>query len=134
MEREYGIRRPVTDMGWIYEWTSGGMLRRVIRPDGRPVEFRYDALGRRTAKRYLGKVTRWVWDGNTPLHEWVAAATDNDGEEEASCPDGNSLTTWVFEEGTFVPATKIRGDRQCSIVSDYLGTPVQMYDGHGNKT
>ncbi|WP_430438258.1 RHS repeat-associated core domain-containing protein, partial [Parabacteroides merdae] len=133
MEREYGIRRPVTDMGWIYEWTSGGMLRRVVRPDGRSVEFRYDALGRRTAKQYLGKVTRWVWDGNTPLHEWVAAVTDNDGREEASCPDGNSLTTWVFEEGTFVPAAKIRGDRQCSIVSDYMGTPVQMYDSEGNK-
>jgi RHS repeat-associated protein len=134
MEREYGIRRPVTDMGWIYEWTSGGMLRRVVRPDGRSVEFRYDALGRRTAKQYLGKVTRWVWDGNTPLHEWVAAVTDNDGREEASCPDGNSLTTWVFEEGTFIPAAKIRGDRQCSIVSDYMGTPVQMYDSEGNKT
>ena len=134
MEREYGIRRPVTDMGWIYEWTSGGILRRVVRPDGRPVEFRYDALGRRTAKRYLRKVTCWVWNGNTPLHEWLAAATDNDGREEASCPDGNCLTTWVFEEGTFVPAAKIRDDRQCSIVSDYMGTPVQMYDREGNKT
>ena len=121
-------------MGWLYEWTSGGMLRRVVRPDGRPVEFRYDALGRRTAKRYLGKVTRWVWDGNTPLHEWIAAATDNEGQEKAFCPDGNSLTTWIFEEGTFVPAAKIRGDRQCSIVSDYMGTPIQMYDGQGNKT
>lgn len=133
MEREYGIRRQVTDMGWLYEWTSSGMLRRVIRPNGSPVEFRYDALGRRTAKRYLGKVTRWVWDGNTPLHEWVAAAKDNDGQEESSCPDGNSLTTWVFEEGTFVPAAKIQGDRQCSIVSDYLGTPVQMYDNEGKR-
>ena len=134
MEREYGIRRPVTDMGWIYEWTSGGMLRRVVRPDGRSVEFRYDALGRRTAKQYLGKVTCWVWDGNTPLHEWIAAATDNEGQEKAFCPDGNSLTTWVFEGGTFVPAAKIRGDRQYSIVSDYLGTPIQMYDSEGNKT
>lgn len=133
MEREYGIRRPVTDMGWLYEWTSSGMLRRVVRPDGRLVEFCYDALGRRTAKQYLGKVTRWVWDGNTPLHEWLAAVTDNDGREETSCPDGNSLTTWVFEEGTFIPAAKIQGDRQCSIVSDYLGTPVQMYDSEGNK-
>ena len=75
-----------------------------------------------------------VWDGNTPLHEWVAAATDNDGREDISCPDGNSLTTWVFEEGTFVPAAKIRGDRQCSIVSDYLGTPVQMYDSEGTRS
>lgn len=133
MEREYGIRRQVTDMGWLYEWTSSGMLRRVIRPNGSPVEFRYDALGRRTAKQYLGKVTRWIWDGNTPLHEWVAAATDNDGQEKTSCPDGNSLMTWVFEEGTFVPAAKIQGDRQCSIVSDYMGTPIQMYDSEGNK-
>lgn len=133
MEREYGIRRLVTDIGWLYEWTSGGMLRRVVRPDGRSVEFRYDALGRRTAKQYLGKVTRWVWDGNIPLHEWVAAATDNNGQEEASYPDKNSLTTWVFEEGTFVPAAKIRGDRQYSIVSDYMGTPIQMYDSEGNK-
>ena len=109
------------------------MLRLVIRPDGRLVEFRYYALGRHTANRYLGKVTRWVWDGNTPLHEWVAAATDNDEREEVSCPDGNSLTTWVFEEGTFVPAAKIQGDRQCSIVSDYMGTPVQMYDSEGNR-
>lgn len=134
IEREYGIRHPVTNMGWLYEWTSGGMLRRVVRPDGRPVEFRYDVLGRRTAKQYLGKVTHWVWDGNTPLHEWVAAATDNDGQKASSCPDGYSLTTWVFEEGTFIPAAKIRGDRQCSIVSDYMGTPVQMYDSEGNKT
>ena len=43
------------------------MLKKVIRPDGRPVEFRYDALGRRTAKQYFGKVTRWVWDGNVPI-------------------------------------------------------------------
>ena len=34
----------------------------------------------------------------------------------------------------FVPAAKIQGDRQCSIVSDYMGTPVQMYDIEGNKT
>lgn len=100
------------------------MLRLVIRPDGRLVEFRYYALGRHTANRYLGKVTHWVWDGNTPLHEWVAAATDNDGQEEASCPDGNSLTTWVFEKVTFVPAAKIRGDRQCSIVSSYMDIHV----------
>lgn len=133
MEKKYGIRRTVTDMGWLYEWTSNGMLKRVVRPDGRPVEFRYDALGRRTAKRYLGKVTHWLWDGNTPLHEWVAAATNNDGQEEASCTDGNNLTTWVFEEGTFVPTAKIRGDRQCSIVSDYMGTPIQMYDSEENK-
>ena len=134
MEKERSISCLATGMGWLYEWASNGMLKRVVRPDGRPVEFRYDALGRRTAKRYFGKVTHWVWDGNTPLHEWVATATENDVQEEVSWPDGNSLTTWVFEEGTFVPAAKIQGNRQCSIVSDYMGIPIQMYDGQGNKT
>lgn len=56
---------------WRYEWNSAGMLRRVLRPDGRRVEFTYDALGRRVSKNYRGKETRWVWDGNVPLHEWI---------------------------------------------------------------
>lgn len=129
MEKERGIRYLATGTGWLYEWTSNGMLKKVIRPDGRPVEFRYDALGRRTAKQYFGKVTRWVWDSNTPLHEWVTAATDNDG-----LPNKNNITTWVFEEETLVPTAKIQSDKSCSIVSDYLGTPIQMYDGQGNKT
>ena len=92
------------------------------------MEFRYDALGRRTAKRYFGKVTRWVWDGNVPIHEWITAATDNDG-----LPNKNNITTWIFEEETLVPTAKIQGDKSCSIVSDYLGTPIQMYDKQGNK-
>ena len=128
MEKERGIRCLATGTGWLYEWSSNGMLKKVIRPDGRPVEFRYDALGRRTAKQYFGKVTRWVWDSNTPLHEWVTAATDNDG-----LPNKNNITTWIFEEETLVPTAKIQGDKSCSIVSDYLGTPIQMYDKQGNK-
>ena len=128
MEKERGIRCLATGTGWLYEWSSNGMLKKVIRPDGRPVEFRYDALGRRTAKRYFGKVTRWVWDGNVPIHEWITAATDNDG-----LPNKNNITTWIFEEETLVPTAKIQGDKSCSIVSDYLGTPIQMYDKQGNK-
>ena len=46
------------------------MLAKVIRPDGE-VEFGYDALGRRVWKKYQGKTTKWVWDGNVPVHEWV---------------------------------------------------------------
>lgn len=44
------------------------------------------------------------------------------------------VTTWVFEVGTFVPTAKIQDGKQYSIVSDYLGTPFQMFDEHGNKT
>lgn len=137
MEKERGIRCLATGMGWLYEWASNGMLKKVIRPDGRPVEFRYDALGRRTAKRYFGKVTRWVWDGNVPLHEWSYKAVGlQSDEEENTLPKepAEDFTTWLFEAGTFVPTAKIQDGKQYSIVSDYMGTPIQMYDGQGNKT
>ena len=136
MEKERGIRCLATGTGWLYEWSSNGMLKKVIRPDGRPVEFRYDALGRRTAKQYFGKVTRWVWDGNVPIHEWSYKVTDmqSNKEESASRKEPTEdITTWVFEAGTFVPTAKIQDSKQYSIVSDYIGTPIQMYDELGNK-
>ena len=137
MEKERGIRCLATGTGWFYEWTSNGMLKKVIRPDGRPVEFRYDALGRRTAKRYFGKITRWVWNGNVPLHEWSYKAIGLQSDEEENIPPKEpveDITTWVFEAGTFVPTAKIQDGKQYSIVSDYLGTPIQMYDEKGYKT
>ena len=137
MEKERGIRCRATGMGWLYEWASNGMLKKVVRPDGRPVEFRYDALGRRTAKQYFGKVTRWVWDGNVPLHEWCYKAIGLQSDEEENTPPkepAEDITTWLFEAGTFIPTAKIQEGKQYSIVSDYLGTPIQMYDGQGNKT
>jgi RHS repeat-associated protein len=41
------------------------------------------------------------------------------------------LITWVFEEGTFVPAAKITEKEQLSIVTNYLGTPEAMYREDG---
>lgn len=135
MEKERGIRCMATGMGWIYEWASNGMLRGVVRPDGRTVDFCYDALGRRTTKRYFGKITRWVWDGNVPLHEWSYKAIGLQSNEENISPKEptEDITTWIFEEETLIPTAKIQGEKSCSIVSDYLGTPIQMYDEQGNK-
>ena len=58
-------------------------------------------------------------------------------DEKESTPSKEpikDITTWVFEAGTFVPTAKIQDGKQYSIVSDYLGTPIQMYDEQGNKT
>ena len=44
------------------------------------------------------------------------------------------VITWVFEEGSFVPTARITDRGSQSIVTDYLGTPTQMYDSDGNKT
>ncbi|WP_052344270.1 RHS domain-containing protein [Bacillus ndiopicus] len=40
----------------------------------------------------------------------------------------DKLVTWVFNYG-FVPSAKITS----SIISDYLGTPVEAYDEQGNR-
>jgi YD repeat-containing protein len=56
---------------WKYEWNGAGMLAKVLRPDGKTGEFGYDPLGRRTWKKYGAKTTKWIWDGNVPVHEWV---------------------------------------------------------------
>ena len=95
------------------------MLARVVGPDGKEVSFAYDALGRRIRKTYAGTTTHFVWDGNVPLHEWT---------------EENGMVTWLFEQDTFVPAAKLVANGECfSIVSDYLGTPLQAYDKEGNK-
>ena len=97
------------------------MLARVVRPDGKEVSFAYDALGRRIRKSFAGTTTHFVWDGNMPLHEWTEEAEEN-------------VVTWLFEQDTFVPAAKLVANGDCfSIISDYLGTPMQAYDKEGNK-
>ncbi|MEL6631786.1 MAG: RHS repeat-associated core domain-containing protein [Bacteroidota bacterium] len=56
---------------WLYEWEPQGHLARVKRPDDQWVSFTYDPFGRRLSKTFEGKTTHWIWDRNTPLHEWT---------------------------------------------------------------
>ena len=124
LETELGIRFRAFGTGWRYDWQSDGMLARVVRPDGKEVSFAYDALGRRIRKTYAGTTTHFVWDGNVPLHEWTETAESEESE----------MVTWLFEQDTFVPAAKLVANGDCfSIISDYLGTPLQAYDKRGNK-
>ncbi|MDX2022035.1 MAG: DUF6531 domain-containing protein [Deltaproteobacteria bacterium] len=81
---EGNLVRKLTPAGeWKYTWSGAGRLVCVVRPDGSQVKFGYDALGRRVWKQWRGKRTRWVWDGNVPLHEWVEHVVAEDGEAEA---------------------------------------------------
>ncbi|WP_289040012.1 DUF6531 domain-containing protein [uncultured Zobellia sp.] len=133
----------------VYNWYGNGMLQAVTKTNGERVEFEYDALGRRTAKNVIparaksrSGITRFVWDGNVPLHEWKYPFKDRpewmvdewgmltkDKEEPVE-----NLITWVFDEGTFKPAAKIVDGEHFSIITDYLGTPVEMYNAQGART
>jgi RHS repeat-associated protein len=137
------IRKTGRDDTWEYSWYGNGMLSKVNKNGNPAADFEYDALGRRTAKIVNKSITRFVWDGNVLLHEWKydlkerpKMVLDAEGNLKQDKPEtvSNDLITWVFDEGTFVPAAKIKGDRRFSIITDYLGTPCAMFDEHGIKT
>lgn len=137
-----GITLKGSRTGWIYEWKGNSLLHRVIAPAGGEIVFSYDPLGRRIAKVNKRKqtVTRWLWDGHVPLHEWqykgdyppYLAATANGDLQEERIPV-EDLVTWIFEEDSFVPCAKIVGSDSYSIISDHLGTPTHAYDAFGGK-
>jgi RHS repeat-associated protein len=145
---------------WTYEWNGAGMLAKVVRPDGKTVEFGYDALGRRVWKKYGTKTTKWMWDGNVPVHEWVEvdpAVEDPAAQQEAVAWDvglfdrkhllskrsaqgppppetsgtSNAPITWVFEPESFAPLAKLTATERFGIVTDHLGTPTAMLDEQG---
>lgn len=137
------LRKNGEGENWEYSWYSNGMLSKVVKSGNIAAEFEYDALGRRTAKIANNSITRFLWDGNVPLHEWKydvdkrpRLEIDDTGELKYNMPEPvtDDLTTWVFDEGTFVPAAKISEDKRFSIITDYLGTPCLLYNEKGEKT
>ncbi|HET9954528.1 MAG TPA: RHS repeat-associated core domain-containing protein, partial [Polyangiaceae bacterium] len=146
---------------WRYAWGADGYLREVTRPDGTRVVFQYDALGRRVLKSYRGQHTRWIWDGDVPVHEWVegelepaivgsnAEPRDSDDarvnrrEAELSRhlvrgpPERGSRDqpiTWLFEPDTFAPLARLQAGLRQNIVTDQLGSPIAMLNEQGEVT
>jgi RHS repeat-associated protein len=68
-----------------------------------------------------------MWDGNKLLHEWTELAVGA-GKQAA-----DEVLTWLFEDGSFAPLAKLQGQARYSILSDHLGTPVQMHDAQGQQ-
>jgi RHS repeat-associated protein len=108
------------------------MLVKVIRPDKCEVSFGYDALGRRLWKKFNNTVTKWLWDGNVPLHEWKEHAHTGEKLGNGTVRE-DGVITWIFEVGSFIPVGKIKGSKKYSIIADHLGTPYKMYQEDGSK-
>ena len=119
---------------WRYRWNADGSLAKVVRPDKREVEFTYDALGRRLSKSFGTTVTRWVWNGNVPLHQWKQRREYSVMEDRWNTDtERRDLTVWLFDEESFVPMAMIKEGRSYSILTDQLGTPTEAYDADGNE-
>ena len=119
---------------WRYRWNADGSLRSVVRPDGDEVAFTYDALGRRLSKTYRGTETRWLWDGNRPLHQWRQRREYDAQTGRWTTGEGRrDMTLWLFDEGSMAPAAMVRDGRAYSIITDQLGTPTEAYDEEGKQ-
>ena len=119
---------------WRYRWNADGSLAKVVQPDKREVEFTYDALGRRLSKSFGTTVTRWVWNGNVPLHQWKQHREYSVVEDRWNTDtERRDMTVWLFDEESFVPVAMIKEGRSYSILTDQLGTPTEAYDAEGNE-
>jgi RHS repeat-associated protein len=103
-----------------FRWNSDGTLAEIIQPGDSHVEFRYDAFNRRIAKNSGDQHTRWIWDGQVPLHEI---------QQSVGVPRPSAvLTTYLFEPERFSPIAEIAGGGSSSVLCDYLGVPAIKFD------
>ncbi|MDT3395061.1 RHS repeat-associated core domain-containing protein [Streptomyces sp. B1866] len=127
-------RKPDT---WRYEWDAEDRLTAVTTPDGTRWHYRYDPLGRRTAKQRLdaeGRVveeTRFTWDG-TSLCEQTTTSPDLP-HPVALTWDHQGLRPLAQTE-RLLPADDSRAavdERFFAIATDLLGTPTELVDESG---
>jgi RHS repeat-associated protein len=108
---------------WTYEWNGAGMLAKVVRPDGKTVEFGYDALGRRVWKKYGAKITKWIWDGNVPVHEWVEV--DPAVEDPASQQEAVAWDVGLFDRKHLLSKRSAQGPPLSDPLSHWERTRVR---------
>ncbi|MEV5430211.1 putative T7SS-secreted protein [Streptomyces sp. NPDC052701] len=129
-------RKPDT---WRYEWDTENRLTSVTTPDGTRWRYRYDPLGRRTAKQRLAadgesvvEEIRFTWDGLTLC------------EQTSHQPDAPHSVALTWDHRDVVPLTQTErlltvDDRQeeidrrfFAIATDLVGTPTELIDESGD--
>ncbi|MFI9584536.1 putative T7SS-secreted protein [Streptomyces sp. NPDC052236] len=129
-------RKPDT---WRYEWDAEDRLVAVVTPDGTVWRYKYDPLGRRTAKQRL------TIDGHFVLEEvsftWDSATLCEETTHAEALPNPVTLT-WDHDGlrplaqterilATDAPQELI-DERFFAIVTDLVGTPSELIDESGN--
>ncbi|MFG2868213.1 putative T7SS-secreted protein [Streptomyces sp. NPDC048338] len=128
-------RKPDT---WRYTWDTENRLTAVTTPDGTRWRYRYDPLGRRTAKQRLApdgesvvEEVRFTWDGLT--------LCEQTGHE----PDRPHSVALTWDHRGHVPLAQTErvltaGDGQAevdrrffAIATDLVGTPTELIDESG---
>ncbi|GAB3952000.1 putative T7SS-secreted protein [Streptomyces sparsus] len=128
-------RKPDT---WHYTYDAHDRLTHVTTPDGTRWRYRYDPLGRRTAKQRLGgddgetvvEEVQFTWDGATLV------------EQTTTGPDLPHPVTLTWDHHGLHPLTQTErltdattqaeiDSRFFAIVTDLVGTPTHLVDETG---
>jgi RHS repeat-associated protein len=105
---------------WRFSYDGRNRLIRAENKLGQAVTFGYDALGRRSWKRFGERLTRYLWAGETLLSE-----EEHVGEKLVSRHD------YLYYPGTHTPlAIRVDGVVYCCH-NDHLGTPRRLTDPDG---
>lgn len=128
-------RKPDT---WQYGWDAEDRLTDVTTPDGTIWRYRYDAFGRRVAKEKLGgdgecvvEKISLVWDG-TALCEQTSTSTGGPNAVTLTWEyDGLRPVTQSERLHTVDAPQQLIDERFFSIVTDLVGTPVELIDERG---
>ncbi|MEU0372105.1 putative T7SS-secreted protein [Streptomyces sp. NPDC006283] len=129
-------RKPDT---WRYTWDAEDRLTAVVTPDGTRWRYRYDPLGRRTAKQRLAadgetvaEEVLFTWDGTTLCEQTTTAAElprpvtltwDHRGLQPLAQTErvlGADASQQAFDERFFAIAT------------DLVGTPTELVSESGD--
>ncbi|ARF75817.1 type IV secretion protein Rhs [Kitasatospora albolonga] len=124
---------------WRYTWDTENRLTSVTTPDGTRWRYRYDPLGRRTAKQRMAddgesvvEEVRFTWDGLTLC------------EQTSHGPDQLSTVALTWDHRGHTPLAQTErlltaDDRQneidrrfFAIASDLIGTPTELVDESGD--
>ena len=101
---------------WRYVHNAAGELATATTPSGPTLCYHHDALGRRIARVRDGLCTRWLWHGDTLLHQWTHP---------------RDVITWACEPGTPIPLARLTATARHAVVTDHLGSPLALLDERG---
>ena len=103
-------------MGASYTTASGNVAGAAVGP----IEYRYDALNRRSAKIVNGVTTKYLYDGLNLIAEL-------DGD------DGDAVIAWYVYAGLDKPLARIAADGSVLYYhADILGSVIALTDESGN--
>ncbi|GEK03032.1 hypothetical protein TNCT1_53080 [Streptomyces sp. 1-11] len=128
-------RRPDT---WRYAWDTENRLTSVTTPDGTRWRYRYDPLGRRTAKQRLAadgesvaEEVRFTWDGLT-LCEQTSHRPDLPHTVALSWDHRDVVPLAQTERILTADSRQQEIDRRFfAIATDLVGTPTELVDDTG---